>query len=150
MRFTSILPNVILEISKDLEMYLIYSNELIASYFSWTLNLTLLPENVRKPPLSEGLKKVTLASNGLTPFWYRTNHPDIFCEKGFRKNFAIFTGKPQCWSLFFIKLQGFRRFCKVFKNTYFEKHLHALVWYLFWSICIISPYCRAYFILSEA
>ena len=52
-----ILPKVILEISKNLEMYLIYSNELIASYFSCTLNLTLLSENVRKPPLSEGLKK---------------------------------------------------------------------------------------------
>ena len=144
-----ILPNVILEISKNLEMYLIYSNELIASYFSWTLQFNSSPWKRQKTSTFRGIKKVTLASNGLTPFWYRTNHPDIFCEKGFRKNFAIFTGKHQRWSLFFIKLQAFRRFCKVFKNTYFEKHLHALVWYLFWSICIISPYCRVYFILSE-
>ena len=37
-------------------MYLIYSNELIASYFLCAVNLTHLPENSRKPPLSEGLK----------------------------------------------------------------------------------------------
>ena len=37
-------------------MYLIYSNELIASYFSCAINLTHLPENFRKPLLSEGIK----------------------------------------------------------------------------------------------
>ena len=37
-------------------MYLIYCNELIASYFSCAVNLTHLPEKFRKPLLSEGLK----------------------------------------------------------------------------------------------
>ena len=33
--------------------------------------------------------------------------PEIFCKNGALKNFAIFTGKHQCWSLFLIKLQAF-------------------------------------------
>ena len=37
-------------------MYLIYSNELIASYFSSAADLTHFPENFRKPLLWEGLK----------------------------------------------------------------------------------------------
>ena len=55
------------------------------------------------------------------------------------KNFANFTGKHLCWSLFFKKLQAFRSaallkrdsYTGVFlsnlrnlKNTYFEKHLY--------------------------
>ena len=30
--------------------------------------------------------------------------PEVFCKKGFLKNFAKFTDKDSCWSLFFIKL----------------------------------------------
>ena len=33
--------------------------------------------------------------------------PEMFCKNGALKNFAIFTGKHQCWSLFLIKLQAF-------------------------------------------
>ena len=29
--------------------------------------------------------------------------PEVFCKKGVLKNFAIFTGKDLCWSLFLIK-----------------------------------------------
>ena len=54
------------------------------------------------------------------------------------KNFAIFTEKHLCWSLFLIMLQDFMpttlskrdsnigfsyEYCEIFKNTYFEKHL---------------------------
>ena len=31
--------------------------------------------------------------------------PEVFCKKGVLKNFANFTGKHLCWSLFIIKLQ---------------------------------------------
>ena len=34
--------------------------------------------------------------------------PDVFYEKGILKNFANFTGKHLCWSLFLINLQAFR------------------------------------------
>ena len=32
--------------------------------------------------------------------------PEVFCKKGVLKNFANFTGKHLCWSLFLIKLQA--------------------------------------------
>ena len=35
---------------------------------------------------------------------FRSRHSEVFCEKGVLKNFAKFTGKPLCHSLFLIKL----------------------------------------------
>ena len=35
----------------------------------------------------------------------RNSHPEVFCNKGVLKHFAIFTGKHLCWSLFLINLQ---------------------------------------------
>ena len=68
----------------------------------------------------------------------RTGRPEVLCKKIVFKNFAIFTGKHLCWSLFLIKLQtsGLQLYqkeiptqvfsceiCELFKNTYFEQHL---------------------------
>ena len=39
------------------------------------------------------------------------------CKKGVFKNFANFTGKTLCWSVFFIK--------KRLQHSYFEEHLQA-------------------------
>ena len=49
------------------------------------------------------------------------------------KNFAIFTGKHLCWSLFLIKLQAFRQetaakvfsweCCDIFKSSFFHRPL---------------------------
>ena len=36
----------------------------------------------------------------------------LFCEKGVLRNFANFTGKHLCWSLFLIELQEVRSFIK--------------------------------------
>ena len=56
--------------------------------------------------------------------------PEVFYKKGVPKNFAIFTRKHLCQSLFlscnFIKketlAQGFScEFCKIFKNTFFYR-----------------------------
>ena len=58
--------------------------------------------------------------------------PESFIKKGVLKNFAIFIWKDLYESLFlrynFIKketpAQGFScEFCKIFKNTFFAKHL---------------------------
>ena len=38
----------------------------------------------------------------------RTRHSRCSIKKGALKNFAIFTGKPLCWSLFLVKLVAFR------------------------------------------
>ena len=69
---------------------------------------------------------------------------ELFCKKSVLRNFANFTGKHLCWSLFIIELQAFwpatllnrdptlvwnkQRFnncgiCEIFKNSYFEAHL---------------------------
>ena len=36
----------------------------------------------------------------------RNSHPDVFCKKGVLRNFADFTGKHLCQSLFFKKVAG--------------------------------------------
>ena len=41
--------------------------------------------------------------------------------KTFLKNFAIFTGKHLCWSLFLIKLFSWEYY-EIFKNTFFVEH----------------------------
>ena len=38
----------------------------------------------------------------------RSNRPEVFCKKGVLRNFAKFTGKHQCQSLFFNKVAGLR------------------------------------------
>ena len=53
----------------------------------------------------------------------RSNRPEKFCKKGVLRNFAKFTGKHVCQSLFFNKetlAKVFsREFCEISKNTFF-------------------------------
>ena len=74
--------------------------------------------------------------------------PEVFYKKALLKNFAIFTGNHQCWSLFWIKLQTFSSATSlkwdsnigVFlwillnfnKNAYFEEYFFFE--HLFWRI----------------
>ena len=39
---------------------------------------------------------------------FRSNRPEVFCEKGILRNFAKFTGKYLCQSLFLNKVAGLR------------------------------------------
>ena len=39
------------------------------------------------------------------------SRPEVFCKKGAFKNFAKFTGKHLCQSLFFNKVAGLRHRC---------------------------------------
>ena len=46
-------------------------------------------------------------------------------KKGALKNFAIFTGKHLCWSLFLIELKVFSyEYYEIFQNIYFAENLH--------------------------
>ena len=60
---------------------------------------------------------------------YRSSYRTGSAKKGVLKNFANYTGKQLCWSLFLIKLQALGLFsgeiCRIFKNTYFEEHLQT-------------------------
>ena len=58
----------------------------------------------------------------------RSSRPEVFCKKGSLRNFAKFTGKHLCQSLFFNKVAGVSKetlaqvfsceFCKISKNTF--------------------------------
>ena len=72
----------------------------------------------------------------------RSSRSVVFCKKGVLKNFAKFTGKHLCQSLFFNKVVGGTcsfiekktlaqvfpcEFCKIFKHTFFIIHLWWLL-----------------------
>ena len=65
-------------------------------------------------------------------FWVRrSSHRRCSIKKGL-KNFARFTGRHLCWSLFLIKLQAWGpevisgEYYDIWKNTYFEEHLRTI------------------------
>ena len=53
-------------------------------------------------------------SKCLMQWWHywtnRSSRPEVFCKKGVLRNFAKFTGKHLCQSLFFNKVAGFSAF----------------------------------------
>ena len=72
----------------------------------------------------------------------RSSYPEVFCKKSVLRNFAKFTGKQLCKSLFFNKIVGLRHnfikketlaqvfsyeFCEISKNTVFTEHLWWLL-----------------------
>ena len=46
------------------------------------------------------------SSSLMNSFTNRGSHQSCSIKKAVPKNFAIFTGKHQCWSLFSLKFQG--------------------------------------------
>ena len=62
-------------------------------------------------------------------FSYRSSHQRCSLRKGVLRNFAKFTGKQLCQSLFFHKVEGLRpaqvlscEFCEISENTFFTEH----------------------------
>ena len=74
---------------------------------------------------------------------FRSSRPEVFCEKGVLKNFAEFTGKHLCQSLYFNNVGGLRpatflkkrlwhrcfsvNFAKLLKTPFFTEHLWWLL-----------------------
>ena len=71
---------------------------------------------------------------------YQKQPPEVFCKKRFLRNFAKFTGKHLCQSLFFNKVAGAAsnfikketlarvfscKFCEISKKTLFTEHVSA-------------------------
>ena len=78
--------------------------------------------------VESNLKKVT----DIYIFFFRQSHRRCSLKDVVLKNFAIFSEKHQCWTLFLIKLQSFKRLlhryfpvniAKLFQNTYFKENL---------------------------
>ena len=76
----------------------------------------------------------------------RSSPSHMFFKIGVLKNFANFTGKHLCWSLFLIELQVWRPYwkqtptlvfsgeiCETLKNIYFTEHLR---WLLLWCFLL--------------
>ena len=61
----------------------------------------------------------------------RNSRPDVFCKKGFLRNFAKFIGKHLCrpGTLFKKRLAPVFscEFCEISKNTFFTEHLRWLL-----------------------
>ena len=58
----------------------------------------------------------------------QSSRPELFCKKGVLRNFAKFTGKHRCQSLFFDKVVGeilaqvfSSEFCKIAESTFFHR-----------------------------
>ena len=76
---------------------------------------------------------------------FKSSHRRCSIKKGVPKNFAKFTGKHLCQSLFLNKVAGLSlikeaveqmfscEICKIFKNTFFTKHLWATACKSSWS-----------------
>ena len=75
---------------------------------------------------------------------YRSGHRRWFIKKSILKNFAIFSGKNLCWSLFLIKLQVFRSatLLKRYSNTgVFLLILRNFQEQLFWITSARGCFC---------
>ena len=55
----------------------------------------------------------------------RSSHHRHSMKRAALKNFVIVIGKHLCWGLFLIKIQTSCEYCKIFKNTWFDKHLRT-------------------------
>ena len=77
----------------------------------------------------------------------RSSHPDVFCKEGALGNFAKFTGKHLCQSLFFNKVAGLGPPLK--NQTNFQEHL--FLWNTsggcFCSSEVVLAWCTA--VMSE-
>ena len=73
----------------------------------------------------------TVSSRNLR-FRYRSSRPEVFCKKGVLRNFAKFTGKHLCQSLFFNKVTGLGHRCfsvnfaKFLRTPFLIEHLRWL------------------------
>ena len=80
---------------------------------------------------------------------FKEQPPELFYKKAALENFAKFTEKHLCQSLFFNKLQARGKkekktlaqvfsceFCEIFKNTFFTEHLRRLL------LKIVEGKCR--------
>ena len=69
----------------------------------------------------------------------RSSRLEVFCEKGVLRNFAKFTGKHLCQSLFFNKVAGLWHRCfpvnfaKFLRTPFFTEH--------FWWLLSAKPFC---------
>ena len=92
---------------------------------------------------------------GSKPETVGSSHWRFSLKQGAFENFASFTGKNLCWSLFLIKLQFWRpatllektltlvlscETCKLFKNNYFEEYLIDFYMEKYMALSLMQPF----------
>ena len=93
-------------------------------------------------------------SNSTIFLFFRSSRPEVFCKKGVLRNFAKFTGKHLCQSLFFDKVAGLRAatllkkrlwhrcfhvsFVKFLRTLFLTEHLRWLLLFVFKCLFVTS------------
>ena len=90
----------------------------------------------------------------------RSSRPEVFCEKGFLRNFAKFTGKHLCQNLFFNKVPPASLLKKRLWHRYFSVNLanflrtpfstEHLWWLLLVKLCPLLNYFPFFFTFSKS
>ena len=108
------------------------------------MNVIIVDFNHFSPQCSLLVPLKTFARNGLSRRLLNLSFADIFLELGVLKNFAIFTGKHLCCSLYLTKLQACNfikkntqtkvfscEYCKkILRKPFFTEYLRRLFLYL--------------------
>ena len=73
----------------------------------------------------------------------RSSRPDVFCEKGVLRNFAKFTGKHLCLSLFLNKIVGLRPATLIKKRLWHRvSFLSKFFIWIFLNFSFLSEFCE--------
>ena len=98
--------------------------------------MTIKQQKINKLTMGPLKKYVTCMCHFSSHSPVRSSRPDVFCKKGILSNFAKFTGKHLCHSLFFNKVADLRpatitketltqvfscEFREISKNTFFHR-----------------------------
>ena len=74
----------------------------------------------------------------------RSSRPEMFCRKGFLRNFAKFTGKHLCLSLFLNKVSGLRPVTLLKKRLWPVTLLKKRLWHMCFPVifkkCLRTPF----------
>ena len=85
----------------------IFSFSTLNSFNDFILQLHRVPEkNHSKTNRINKVKEMLMVNEESRLLIFRNNRQEVFCEKGVLRNFAKFTGKHLCQSLFFNKVAG--------------------------------------------
>ena len=100
------------------------------------INLVCLYSNILTSYPFYFISKIRLQYSKLL-LTVRSSHPEVFCKKGILRNFAKFTGKHLCRSLFLNKVAGLRQWCCLPVN--FAKFLRTpfIIEHLWWLLLTV-------------
>ena len=151
---TIISQEVFLKQTQFSRVYLIFTNYLFKTTFTKSKPKEIIHKNYRKfnennsnqdleNQLSSEQLKDYASFEKIVLSIFRSSRLEVFCKKGVLRNFAKFTEKHLCQSLFFNKIAGTacnfikketlpqvfsREFCEISKNTFYTEHLRWLLW----------------------